>query len=144
MFCLKTDNHVSLSLVDINVANFFCIMSSCHKVARLLVFISSTLCLHVQDEQLLRRRVTLTELDRGHFVQSLHNVERRDTTNSTNPSTPPVLGHFAHLRNDRHRLAIVHWSGENSSVRRQYSRKTVQLTFLMFFFALFLARRYLF
>ncbi|XP_062518415.1 VPS10 domain-containing receptor SorCS3-like [Corticium candelabrum] len=90
-------------------------MSSCHKVARLLVFISSTLCLHVQDEQLLRRRVTLTELDRGHFVQSLHNVERRDTTNSTNPSTPPVLGHFAHLRNDRHRLAIVHWSGENSS-----------------------------
>lgn len=91
----------------------------------LFLYFASSLGVHVQNDQLLRRRVSLSEIERQSFDGHFHSVQRRDVANSSStvapasPTPPPVIGHFAALKSDRHRLAIVHWSGENSAVSSQ-------------------------
>jgi hypothetical protein len=61
----------------------------------------------------------LSEIDREAFNggYDYHSVQRRSVSSgpTPTPTQPPVIGHFARLTGDRHNLAIVHWSGENST-----------------------------
>ena len=105
-------------------------MSGFHSNFVLFVLISCATSVQVQEKEHLRHRIVLSEIDREAFHgRSHHSVQRRAVSNGTTPAPtqPPVIGHFARLAKDNHQLAIVHWSGANSTVSALGSGETKRM-----------------